>query len=110
MSVHVKCPYCGDKQSFPETLLGKRIRCPVCNEPFTLVADMAPVPTPPSVGERGRVRRSESPPPVGDEESRVTSAPRRKPNPNCDPGSALNDKGAESSVPHNYPRMRRTLT
>ena len=33
------CPFCGKRLKFPESLAGKKIRCPGCKEPFQLALE-----------------------------------------------------------------------
>jgi hypothetical protein len=83
----VTCPKCQRKSRVPDNLMGKRVKCPGCNEVFTAEAGPAPPPPKPqrkadeddretyrTEDEPRRRRRSDD----DDEDERVSDRPRRR--------------------------------
>lgn len=44
MALTINCPHCQAKVRAPETLIGKKVKCPTCKEQFTVDADAAESP------------------------------------------------------------------
>jgi hypothetical protein len=82
----VTCPKCQRKSRVPDNLMGKRVKCPGCNEVFTAEAAAAPPPPKPQrkadeddretyrTEDERRRRRSDD----DDEDERVSDRPRRR--------------------------------
>ena len=92
----VACPKCQRKSRVPDALMGKKVKCPGCNEIFTAGANSAPVPAPPKpkkkaddgdyeVVQEKKKRSSE------DEEEAVSDKPR--------PRRAKDDEDEEDEKP-----------
>src|SRR5690349_19837341 len=64
------CPHCGANGRVPDTFIGRRVRCPKCQQPFTVAAPAGPPPAAP----RPAPAASPTPPPR-------TAAPRAAPPP-----------------------------
>lgn len=84
MPLTIACPNCGKALKLPEAVIGKRVRCPGCQEVFTATAPEEEEPIRPaaeseSVQERpSRSRRVEREEPEEEEEDRPRRRRRRR--------------------------------
>jgi hypothetical protein len=83
--ITTKCPSCGQAAKVPENLVGKRVKCPGCGDPFTVAAAGAPAPpaakkpAPAAVKPAPRPAPRPAPPPlVEDDLDVVDEAPRKR--------------------------------
>ena len=72
MPTIITCPACSRQLRVPDEMLGRRVRCPSCQETFTAGDESAPAAPPPPlppapppgpINERGEIVRDESPEP-----------------------------------------------
>jgi hypothetical protein len=82
-----KCPGCGQSAKVPENLVGKRVKCPACGDPFTVTAGAAPPPAKkpapsavkPAPKPAIRPAPKPAPPPMGEDDLEVVdTAPKRR--------------------------------
>ncbi len=72
----VNCPHCEKKSRVPDELIGRKVKCPSCGEPFTAEAAVAPKAAPPKPKE-------ETPPPrpsrrAADDDDKMTERPGQR--------------------------------
>ncbi|HEY7315735.1 MAG TPA: hypothetical protein VH643_40775 [Gemmataceae bacterium] len=84
MPLTIACPNCGKSLKLPEAVVGKRVRCPGCQEIFTAEAPEEEEPIRPAAESEGvqerpsRSRRVEREEPEEEEEERPRRRPRRR--------------------------------
>ena len=84
MPLTIACPNCGKSLKLPEAVVGKRVRCPGCQEVFTATAPEEEEPIRPAAESEGvqerpsRSRRVEREEPEEEEEDRPRRRPRRR--------------------------------
>jgi hypothetical protein len=97
MPTLVACPNCKRKLRVPDDLVGRKVKCPGCQEPFTADAGGAEtLALRPEKPREGRVADRPMPPEGRDEEERVRARPR--------PGGDEEDEDDEDDFEEEEPR------
>src|SRR5436190_1924951 len=58
MSFHIHCPFCQTRIRAPESAIGKKVKCPLCQQSFLIAPEPPPAPPP-------ATRQEETPPVSG---------------------------------------------
>jgi predicted Zn finger-like uncharacterized protein len=77
MSIETNCPGCGTKVRVPESLLGKRVKCPSCTMIFTAEAPAAAFEEVPE--DEPRPTKSRRPAPPDDDDDELDDYGERRP-------------------------------
>lgn len=84
MPMTINCPHCQAKVRAPESLIGKKVKCPTCKEQFTVEAEAAEAPAPAPVEQLAIKQEAyaESKPPAppddDDDDADEEEKPRRR--------------------------------